>query len=210
MDGQIHRTCRAPGDRSRARPLDGRSRAVAGGNCWTVETRSDVLRGVVTGRGHNPVLSVAVTGGYGCEEPWAEFYRHMDAANVDLNGFTERFYRDVLGGHLQPVLDTLEYLEHETNVWFELTTLLIPGENDEDAEIDALSRCVAERLGLDVPLHFTAFHPDWQMVDRPPTPPATLSRARRIALGNGCTTSTPATSTMLRVTALGVRAAAAC
>jgi pyruvate formate lyase activating enzyme len=129
--------------------------------------------------------AVAVTAGYMCAEPRAEFYRHMDAANVDLKGFTERFYREVSGGHLQPVLETLEYLKHETNVWFELTTLLIPGENDGDAEIDALSRWVVEHLGPDVPLHFTAFHPDWKMLDRPPTPPATLSRARRIALGNG-------------------------
>ena len=129
--------------------------------------------------------TVAVTAGYMCAAPRAEFYRHMDAANVDLKGFTERFYRDISGGHLQPVLDTLDYLEHETTVWFELTTLLIPGENDSDAEIDALSRWVAEHLGPHVPLHFTAFHPDWKMLDRPPTPPATLSRARRIALGNG-------------------------
>jgi pyruvate formate lyase activating enzyme len=129
--------------------------------------------------------TVAVTAGYMCAEPRAEFYRHMDAANVDLKGFTERFYREISGGHLQPVLDTLEYLKHETDVWFELTTLLIPGENDADAEIDALSRWVVEHLGPDVPLHFTAFHPDWKMLDRPPTPPATLSRARRIALGNG-------------------------
>jgi pyruvate formate lyase activating enzyme len=109
----------------------------------------------------------------------------MDAANVDLKAFTERFYREVSGGHLQPVLQTLEYLKHETDVWFELTTLLIPGENDGDAEIDALSRWVLEHLGPEVPLHFTAFHPDWKMRDRPPTPPATLSRARRIALSSG-------------------------
>ena len=131
------------------------------------------------------IKTVAVTAGYMCAEPRAEFYRHIDAANVDLKGFTERFYREVSGGHLQPVLETLEYLKLETDVWFELTTLLIPGENDSDAEIDALSRWVAEHLGPDVPLHFTAFHPDWKMLDRPPTPPATLSRARRVALSNG-------------------------
>jgi pyruvate formate lyase activating enzyme len=131
------------------------------------------------------IRTVAVTAGYMCAAPRAEFYRHMDAANVDLKGFTERFYREVSGGHLQPVLETLEYLKHETDVWFELTTLLIPGENDDAAEVDALSRWVAERLGPDVPLHLTAFHPDWKMLDRPPTPPATLSRARRIARGNG-------------------------
>jgi pyruvate formate lyase activating enzyme len=109
----------------------------------------------------------------------------MDAANVDLKAFTESFYADTCAGHLQPVLDTLEYLVHETEVWVEITTLLIPGKNDSDEEVDELSRWVLERLGPDVPLHFTAFHPDYRMLDVPPTPPATLTRARRIALGNG-------------------------
>jgi pyruvate formate lyase activating enzyme len=83
------------------------------------------------------------------------------------------------------VLDTLTYLKHKTDVWFEITTLLIPGENDSDGEIDELSSWVAEELGVDVPLHFTAFHPDWKMRDRPPTPASTLSRAREIARENG-------------------------
>ena len=131
------------------------------------------------------VRTVAVTAGEICAEPRREFYAAMDAANVDLKGFTEEFYRKVCGGHLEPVLDTLRYLKHETDVWFEITTLLIPGENDSDAEIDALSRWVMDDLGPDVPLHFTAFHPDWKMRDTPPTPPATLTRARRIALANG-------------------------
>jgi pyruvate formate lyase activating enzyme len=131
------------------------------------------------------IKSVAVTAGYMCAQPRAEFYRHMDAANVDLKGFTERFYYKVCGGELAPVLETLEYLKHETDVWFEITTLLIPGENDSDAEIDEMTRWIAEKLGRDVPLHFTAFHPDWKMLDRPPTPPATLTRARGIALANG-------------------------
>jgi pyruvate formate lyase activating enzyme len=109
----------------------------------------------------------------------------MDAANVDLKGFTERSYRQVCGGHLQPVLDTLVYLKRETDVWFELTTLLIPGENDSDSELDALTAWVVAQLGPDVPLHFTAFHPDWRMQDRPPTPAATLRRAREIARRNG-------------------------
>jgi pyruvate formate lyase activating enzyme len=120
-----------------------------------------------------------------CPEPRIEFYRHMDAANVDLKGFTERFYYKICGGELQPVLETLEYLKHETKVWFEITTLLIPGENDSDAELDQLSSWVMDRLGPDVPLHFTAFHPDWKMLDKPPTPPATLTRAREIARRNG-------------------------
>ena len=120
-----------------------------------------------------------------CPQPRAEFYRHMDAANVDLKGFTERFYYKVCGGELAPVLETLEYLKQETNVWFEITTLLIPGENDSDAEIEQMTQWIAEKLGRDVPLHFTAFHPDWKMLDRPRTPPATLTRARSIAIANG-------------------------
>jgi pyruvate formate lyase activating enzyme len=131
------------------------------------------------------IKAVAVTAGEVCPEPRAEFYRHMDAANVDLKGFTEEFYHDVCAGHLQPVLDTLVYLRHETKVWFEVTTLLIPGLNDSDAELEAMTRWFAEQLGRDVPLHFTAYHPDFRMHDRPPTPPATLRRARQIARENG-------------------------
>jgi pyruvate formate lyase activating enzyme len=131
------------------------------------------------------IQSVAVTAGEVCAEPRAEFYRHMDAANVDLKAFTERFYHEVAAGHLQPVLETLEYLKHETDVWFEITTLLIPGENDSEAELEALTTWVAERLGPDVPLHFTAFHPDYRMLDKPRTPPATLTKAREIAMRNG-------------------------
>jgi pyruvate formate lyase activating enzyme len=131
------------------------------------------------------IRSVAVTAGYMCDEPRREFYRHMDAANVDLKAFTEDFYHRICAGSLRPVLDTLEYLKHETDVWFEITTLLIPDLNASDHEIDELSRWVVERLGPDVPIHFTAFHPDWKMTDRPPTPPATLSRARKIALESG-------------------------
>ncbi len=131
------------------------------------------------------IKAIAVTAGEVCPEPRAEFYRYMDAANVDLKGFTEDFYRDVCGGHLQPVLDTLVYLRHETPVWLEVTTLLIPGLNDSDAELGALTAWFADNLGPDVPLHFTAFHPDFRMTDRPPTPPATLRRARQIARQNG-------------------------
>ncbi|NRP74563.1 hypothetical protein ILFOPFJJ_05485 [Ensifer psoraleae] len=131
------------------------------------------------------IKSVAVTAGYVCSEPRTEFYRHMDAANIDLKAFTERFYQRVCSGQLQPVLDTLVYLKRETSVWFEITTLLIPGENDSEAEIEALTQWIMEELGPDVPLHFTAFHPDWKMMDKPPTAPATLTRARRIGLQNG-------------------------
>jgi pyruvate formate lyase activating enzyme len=131
------------------------------------------------------VKTVAVTAGYICEEARAELFRHMDAANIDLKGFTEKFYQQLCSGHLQPILDTLVYLKNETDVWFEITTLLIPGENDSEAELEALTRWVVRNLGPDVPLHFSAFHPDWKMTDTPPTPPATLTRARRIALNNG-------------------------
>ena len=131
------------------------------------------------------VHSIAVTAGYVEVEPRREFFAHMDAANVDLKAFTERFYHKICGAHLQPVLDTLLYLKHETSVWFEITTLLIPGENDSDAELESLTRWIADNLGPDVPLHFSAFHPDWKMQDIPSTPPATLTRARNIALANG-------------------------
>ena len=131
------------------------------------------------------VRSVAVTAGYMCAEPRAEFFRHMDAANIDLKGFTEDFYRKVCGAELGAVLDTLEYVHRETPVWLEVTTLLIPGLNDSDAELEALSAWFAAHLGQDVPLHFTAFHPDWKMRDVPPTPAATLMRARRIARSHG-------------------------
>lgn len=127
------------------------------------------------------IASVAVTAGYVCAGPRAEFFASMDAANVDLKAFTEDFYHRVCGGHLAPVLETLVYLKRETRVWFELTTLLIPGYNDGDDEIARLAEWVGRELGPEVPLHFTAFHPDWKLTDAPPTPPATLSRARRLA-----------------------------
>ena len=131
------------------------------------------------------VRTVAVTAGYICPEPRREFFAAMDAANVDLKAFTERFYRNVCGAELAPVLETLEYVKRETRTWLEITTLLIPGENDSDAELDAMTRWIAAHLGPEVPLHFSAFHPDWKMVDHPATPPATLTRARRIAMHNG-------------------------
>ncbi|MBX3459760.1 MAG: AmmeMemoRadiSam system radical SAM enzyme [Planctomycetes bacterium] len=131
------------------------------------------------------IKTVAVTAGYQCAEPRKEFYAHMDAANVDLKGFTEEFYQRVCIGHLDPVLETLKYLKHETQVWFEITTLIIPGHNDGDDELHRLSEWIARELGPDVPLHFSAFHPDFKMLDTPATPPATLTRARRIAMSHG-------------------------
>ncbi|TVS16915.1 MAG: AmmeMemoRadiSam system radical SAM enzyme [Gammaproteobacteria bacterium] len=131
------------------------------------------------------IHSVAVTAGWIDPEPRREFFAAMDAANVDLKAFSERFYREICGGRLADVLDTLCYLKHETDVWFELTTLLIPSENDSTGELEQLTRWVVDELGPDVPLHFTAFHPDWKLRDRPPTPPETLTRARRIALDAG-------------------------
>jgi len=129
--------------------------------------------------------TVAVTAGYIRAEPRREFFAAMDAANVDLKGFTEEFYFRLTGAHLAPVLDTLRYLVHETACWTEITTLLIPTRNDSDAELHALARWIAAELRRDVPLHFTAFHPAYKLTDLPPTPPATLTRARRIALDEG-------------------------
>ncbi len=131
------------------------------------------------------VKTVAVTAGDICERPRRDFFDHIDAANVDLKAFTERFYKKLCGGHLEPVLDTLTYLKNETSVWLELTTLLIPGENDSETELDEQTGWVVDRLGPDVPMHFTAFHPSWKMMDHPSTPTETLTRAREIAIRNG-------------------------
>jgi pyruvate formate lyase activating enzyme len=131
------------------------------------------------------IKSVAVSSGYQCPEPRAEFYRWMDAANIDLKAFTEDFYHRVCGGHLEPVLETLQYIRHETNVWLEITTLLIPGENDSREELESLTQWVVEKLGPDVPLHFSAFHPAWKMLNTPATPGSSLTEARNIALRNG-------------------------
>jgi len=131
------------------------------------------------------VQTVAVTAGYIHDQARREFYAKMDAANVDLKAFTDEFYVKLCGAHLQPVLDTLVYLKRETAVWFEITTLLIPGRNDSSAEIRAECQWIMRELGPDVPLHFTAFHPDYKLTDLPHTPAATLSRAREIALGEG-------------------------
>jgi len=131
------------------------------------------------------IQTVAVTAGYIGTEARREFYAKMDAANVDLKGFTDEFYVKLCGARLQPVLDTLVYLRHETDVWFEITTLLIPGKNDSPAEIEAMSKWIVRELGTEVPLHFTAFHPDYKMMDLPRTPAATLSRSREIALREG-------------------------
>ena len=131
------------------------------------------------------VKTVAVTAGYVCQTPREEFYRHMDAANVDLKAFSERFYHSLTGSHLQPVLETLEYIKHHTKVWLEITTLLIPGQNDSVSELESLTLWVADHLGKEVPLHFSAFHPDYKMLETPHTPASTLSLARSIALKNG-------------------------
>jgi pyruvate formate lyase activating enzyme len=131
------------------------------------------------------ILTVAVTAGYITPEPRRAFYAKMDAANVDLKAFTDDFYVKLTGAHLAPVLDTLAYLKHETRVWFEITTLLIPGRNDSPEEVRAMSRWIRRELGTDVPLHFTAFHPDFKMTDIAPTPATTLTRSRRIAIDEG-------------------------
>ncbi len=131
------------------------------------------------------IKSVAVSAGYVDPEPRAEFYAHMDAANIDLKGFTDEFYFKLTGAHLEPVLDTLKYIKQETDVWLETSTLLIPSWNDSDEELDEMTRWVVENLGPDMPMHFSAFHPDWKMMNVPPTPASTLTRARDIAMRNG-------------------------
>jgi pyruvate formate lyase activating enzyme len=125
--------------------------------------------------------TVFVTAGYVQEKAREEIFAHMDATNVDLKGFTEAFYSKATLSHLSPVLETLEWLAKKTRVWAEVTNLMIPGLNDETQETRALAEWVLGHMGADVPLHFTAFHPDFKMLDRPPTPPATLTRARTIA-----------------------------
>jgi pyruvate formate lyase activating enzyme len=131
------------------------------------------------------IQTVAVTAGYIHQAAGREFFARMDAANVDLKGFTDDFYHSLCAGHLQPVLDTLAYIHHETQCWLEITTLIIPGQNDSEQEITALSQWIAKELGPDVPLHFSAFHPDYRMMDIPATPGATLNRARKIAMEQG-------------------------
>lgn len=131
------------------------------------------------------VRNVAVTAGYIHPEPAKEFFAVMDAANVDLKAFTDEFYHKLCVARLQPVLDILAYIHHQTDCWLEVTTLLIPGHNDSTQEINELATWFVRELGPEVPLHFTAFHPDWKMPDIPPTPPETLKRARRIALEAG-------------------------
>ncbi len=131
------------------------------------------------------IKTVAVTAGYICETPRQEFFRHIDATNVDLKAFSDDFYWKITGAHLQPVLETLEYIYHETETWLELTTLLIPGENDSEKELQAMTQWVIEHLGPDVPMHFSAFHPDWKMRDHPSTSASTLTQARQIAMSNG-------------------------
>lgn len=131
------------------------------------------------------IKSVAVTAGYICPEPRREFYSHMDAVDIDFKGFTESFYSKICSAHLEEVKETLVYVKQETDVWLEITTLLIPGENDSERELQEMSHWVVDQLGPDVPWHFSAFHPDWKMKEVPATPPSTLRRAREIARSNG-------------------------
>jgi len=131
------------------------------------------------------VLSVAVSAGYHSPAARKAFYQHMDAANIDLKSFDEDFYWKLTGAHLAPVLETLEYIQHETDCWLEITTLVIPEHNDSNAEIEAMSRWVVDHLGPEVPLHFSAFHPDYKMMNVPATGLQALVRARNIAMERG-------------------------
>jgi pyruvate formate lyase activating enzyme len=130
------------------------------------------------------VRTVAVSAGYIEPGPREQLFARMDAVNIDLKAFTDDFYRHLCGGQLAPVLDTLEWLVDQ-GVWLEVTTLLLPGLNDSDAELHLMADWFAEHLGTEVPWHFSAFHPDHRMSDHPATPPATLTRARRIAMQRG-------------------------
>lgn len=129
--------------------------------------------------------TVAVTNGWIEPEPRREFFSYIDAANVDLKAFTDRFYRELCGASLAPVLDTLIYLRRETTVHLEVTTLLIPGWNDSPSEIDAMTAWAVRHLGPDVPWHFSAYHPVPAWHEAPPTPLSRLIEAREIACGNG-------------------------
>jgi len=131
------------------------------------------------------IKSVAVTAGYISPEPRIEFFSHMDAANIDLKAFNDDFYYKLTGAHLQPVLETLEYVHKETDTWLEITTLLIPGKNDSDKELNEMSEWLVSHLGPEVPIHFSAFHPDWKMQNTSATPIDTLIRARKIAQDAG-------------------------
>ncbi|MAN80590.1 MAG: AmmeMemoRadiSam system radical SAM enzyme [Rhodospirillaceae bacterium] len=131
------------------------------------------------------IKNAAVTAGYITPDARREFFQYMDAANVDLKAFTPEFYKELCSADLEQVKETLVYIKHETDCWLEITDLVIPGRNDSDAEIEEMTQWIVSALGPDVPVHFTAFHPDWKMMDVPPTPPETLIRAREIALKNG-------------------------
>jgi pyruvate formate lyase activating enzyme len=131
------------------------------------------------------IRNVAVTAGYLSPGARERFFASMDAANIDLKAFTDDFYKTLCSARLGPILETIEYVHHETDVWMELTTLVIPGHNDSDAEIARMAAWVVEHLGPDVPMHFSAFHPAYRMQDVPPTPSSTLTRARRVAMDAG-------------------------
>ncbi|MDR1957473.1 MAG: AmmeMemoRadiSam system radical SAM enzyme [Planctomycetaceae bacterium] len=131
------------------------------------------------------IKTIAVTNGFISQEPAAWFFPHLDAVNVDLKGFTDDFYKRLTGGSLAPVLETLRYIVHETALWLEITNLLIPGENDRSEEIHAMCEWIARELGVDIPLHFSSFHPMFRLMRHPPTPPETLIKARQIAREHG-------------------------
>ncbi|VAW93012.1 COG1180: Radical SAM, Pyruvate-formate lyase-activating enzyme like [hydrothermal vent metagenome] len=131
------------------------------------------------------IKTIAVTAAYICEKPRIEFFQYIDATNVDLKAFSEKFYFKITGSHLNSVLDSLLYIKHQTSTWLEITTLLIPGENDSSNEITKMTRWIADNLGVNVPLHFSAFHPDWKMKNHPATSLTILRKAREIALAQG-------------------------
>jgi len=133
---------------------------------------------------HAGLRTVMVTNGYVSPAVIPDLYHEIDAANVDLKALSEDFYHVQTGGHLAPVLSTLEALR-ANNVWIEVTTLLIPGLNDDMGEVRAAAIWIRDHLGCDTPWHLSAFHPAHRMLDRPPTPLATLEQAQATALGQG-------------------------
>ncbi len=133
----------------------------------------------------NGINNVMVTAGYIDKNARKDVFRYIDAANVDLKAFTEKFYHNLTFSHIADVLDTLIWLKNETGIWIEITNLIIPEENDSNGEIRKMCDWIVENLGDEVPVHFTAFHPDFKMIDKPGTPQATLRKARSIAKSQG-------------------------
>jgi len=126
------------------------------------------------------IKTISVTNGYILSEPRKELYKHIDAANVDLKAFNDDTYKKIIGGTLQPILETIKYL-HNSDTWLEITTLLISGINDSENEIRSECEWIVDNIGVSVPLHFSAFHPAWKMLYIKRTSAETVISACEIA-----------------------------